>query len=76
MQPMTVLLPALLVWMLAFEVAGSVWKMQVDYLRATSEGEYFLEGLRWIGWLPLAALFLWAREQFLRSGTAGCPRTR
>ena len=49
------LLPALLVWMLAFEVAASVWKVQVDYLLASDEGEYMLEGLRWLGWLPLAA---------------------
>lgn len=66
MKPLVVLLPALLVWMLAFEVAASVWKVQVDYLLATTEGEYLLEGLRWIGWLPLAALFLWVREQFLQ----------
>lgn len=70
MKPLTVLLPALLVWMLAFEVAASVWKMQVDYLRASNEGEYLLEGLRWIGWLPLAALFLWVREQFVQRRAA------
>ena len=35
--------------MLAFEVAGSVWKVQVDYLLARDQGEYFLEGLRWLG---------------------------
>ena len=64
-RPVVVLLPALLVWMLAFEVAGSVWKVQVDYLLARDQGEYFLEGLRWLGWLPLAALFLWVREQLV-----------
>jgi len=63
MKPLVVLLPALLVWMLAFEVAASVWQVEVDYLRASNEGEYLLEGLRWIGWLPFAALFLWVREQ-------------
>ena len=55
MKPLTVLLPALLIWMLGFEIASSVWKVQVDYLLATNEGEYLLEGLRWIGWLPLLA---------------------
>ena len=64
-RPVVVLLPALLVWMLSFEVAGSVWKVQVDYLLARDQGEYFLEGLRWLGWLPLAALFLWVREQLV-----------
>lgn len=65
MKPLVVLLPALLIWMLAFEVAASVWKMQADYLLATTEGEYLLEGARWIGWLPFAALFLWVRERIV-----------
>lgn len=65
MKPLVVLLPAMLVWMLAFEVAASIWKVQVDYLASTTDGEYLLEGLRWIGWLPLAALFLWVREQVI-----------
>ena len=66
MKPLVVLLPALLVWMLAFEVAASVWKVQVDYLLARNQGEYLLEGLRWLGWLPLAAAFLWLREQVVK----------
>jgi YjbE family integral membrane protein len=66
MKPLVVLLPALLVWMLAFEVAASVWKVQADYLLARDQGEYLLEGLRWLGWLPLAALFLWVREQLVQ----------
>jgi len=61
-----VVLPALLLWMLAFEVAGTVWKVQIDYLMASNQGEYFIEGLRWIGWLPFVALFLWVREQFVQ----------
>jgi hypothetical protein len=63
MKPLVVLLPALLVWMLGFEVASSLWPLQVDYLLASDTGEYLLEGLRWLGWLPLAAAFLWLREQ-------------
>ncbi|MBI3199592.1 MAG: TerC family protein [Rhodospirillales bacterium] len=66
MKPLVVLLPALLVWMLAFEVAASVWKVQVDYLLARDHGEYLLESLRWLGWLPPAVLFLWAREQLVQ----------
>lgn len=66
MKPLVVLLPALLVWMLGFEVAATIWKVQMDYLMATTQGEYILDGLRWIGWVPLAALFLWVREQFVR----------
>jgi len=65
MKPLTVLLPAMLIWMLGFEAASSIWKVQVDYLMATTQGEYMLEGLRWIGWLPFAALFLWVRERMV-----------
>ncbi len=63
LRPLATLLPALLVWMLAFEAMGSVWKVQVDYLFATNTGEYLLESLRWLGWLPPAAFFLWMRAQ-------------
>jgi YjbE family integral membrane protein len=66
MKPLVVLMPALLVWMLAFDVAASHWRLQVDYLLAREPGEYLLEGLRWLGWLPLAAAFLWLREQLVR----------
>ena len=66
MKPLVVLLPALLVWMLAFEVAASVWKVQVDYLLARDQGEYLFEAVRWLGWLPLAAAFLWLREQVVK----------
>jgi YjbE family integral membrane protein len=63
LKPLVVLLPALLVWLLGFEVAASVLQLQVDYLTATTGGEYLLEGLRWLGWLPFAATFLWLRER-------------
>lgn len=63
MRPLVVLLPAMLIWMLGFEVAAGVWTLQVDYLLATEPGEYLLEAARWLGWLPLAASFLWLREQ-------------
>jgi YjbE family integral membrane protein len=65
MKPLTLLLPTVLIWMLAFEVAGTVWKVQADYLMATTQGEYLMEGVRWIGWLPLAALLLWVRERLV-----------
>jgi YjbE family integral membrane protein len=65
MKPLTMLLPTVLIWMLAFEVAGTVWKVQADYLMATTQGEYLMEGVRWIGWLPFAALLLWVRERLV-----------
>ena len=65
MKPLVVLAPAMLVWMLAFEVAASHWQLQVDYLLADAFGEYLFEGLRWLGWLPLAVAFLWLREQLV-----------
>ena len=65
MKPLVVILPGVLVWMLAVEVAASVWKLQVDYLLATQTGEYILEAVRWLGWLPLVAAYLLLRERLV-----------
>ncbi len=65
MKPLVALLPALLVWLLAVEVAASVWKFKGDYLLATQTSEYILEAVRWLGWLPFAAAWLWLRERVL-----------
>jgi YjbE family integral membrane protein len=62
-KPLAVLLPGVLVWMLCFEVAASVWKVQVEYLMATETGGYALQAARWLGWLPLAVAYLWVRER-------------
>lgn len=62
-KPLVALLPALLVWLLAVEVAASVWKFRGDYLLATQTGEYILEAVRWLGWLPFAVAWLWLRER-------------
>jgi YjbE family integral membrane protein len=64
-KPLVALLPAMLVWMLAVEVAGSYLKVQIDYLLTSETGGYALEAIRWLGWLPLAALYLWIREQIV-----------
>jgi YjbE family integral membrane protein len=61
-RPLWVLMPGLLVWLLGFEIAGSVWRLQVDYLLASETGEYLLDGARWLGWLPFAAAYLYLRE--------------
>ena len=37
-----------------------------DYLLATQSGEYILEAVRWLGWLPLAAAWLWLRERLMQ----------
>jgi YjbE family integral membrane protein len=67
-KPLVVLLPALLVWLLCFEVAASVWKIQVRYLQAVDTGDYLFQAARWLGWLPLAVAFLWLREQVAARG--------
>ena len=64
-KPLVVILPGVLVWMLGFEIAASVWTLQMDYLRATDTGEYVLEAARWLGWLPLIAAYLWLRERLM-----------
>lgn len=57
-RPLTVLLPGLLLWLLAFEVAEEVWHFEVDYLEASSLRDYAIQALRWFGWLPLALAYL------------------
>jgi YjbE family integral membrane protein len=65
-KPLVTLLPAVLVWLLGVEIAASVWKLKADYLLATQSGEYILEAVRWLGWLPLAAAWLWLRERLVQ----------
>jgi YjbE family integral membrane protein len=70
-KPLVVILPGVLVWMLCFEIGASIWTLQMDYLRATDTGEYVLEAVRWLGWLPLVGTYLWLRERLmLRRGHA------
>ena len=76
MKPIVVLFPALLIWLLAFEIAASVWQVEVDYLLATSSGAQILDLLRWVGWLPLAAGFLWLRERGLGQTAKAAPVSR
>jgi YjbE family integral membrane protein len=62
MQPLVVLLPALLVWLLAFEVA-TPYLERMGGLFATEMGSYLIQAVRWLGWLPLAAVYVWLRER-------------
>ena len=64
-RPLVVLLPGVLVWILAVEVAAAAWQLQLDFLLADDTREYLLEAVRWLGWLPLAAAWLWLRERVL-----------
>ncbi|WP_428667008.1 TerC family protein [Reyranella sp.] len=62
MQPLVVLLPGLLVWLLAFEVAIPYLKGSGGVL-ATDMGSYLIQAVRWLGWLPLAAAYILLRER-------------
>jgi YjbE family integral membrane protein len=62
MQPLVVLLPALLVWLLAFEIVDPHLERMGGFF-AAGIGAYLIDGVRWLGWLPLAAGFIWLREQ-------------
>lgn len=66
-KPLVALLPGMLAWMLAVEVAGSYFQVQIDYLLTSETGGYALEAIRWLGWLPLAVLYLWVRERIALS---------
>ena len=64
-KPLVALLPGMLAWMLAVEMAGSYFQVQIDYLLTSETGGYAFEAIRWLGWLPLAALYLWLRERIV-----------
>lgn len=70
-RQLTVLLPMMLLWLLAFEVAEDLWHIEVNYLQATTLQDYALQALRWFGWLPLAVAYLaWrARTEGKPAGT-------
>ncbi|MCW5734193.1 MAG: TerC family protein [Enhydrobacter sp.] len=62
MQPLVVVLPALLVWLLAFEVAAP-YLQEPGRFFAGEIGSYMVQAVRWLGWLPLAAGYIWLRER-------------
>jgi YjbE family integral membrane protein len=62
-RALTVLLPALLLWLLAFEVAEDIWHFEVDYLEAGDLRDYAVQAVRWFGWLPLALGYLALRNR-------------
>jgi YjbE family integral membrane protein len=64
LRPLAVLVPAMLVWLLAFEVAA-----------ASGINGYLFELARWLGWLPLAGGFLWLGERIAARGRLGCRMT-
>jgi YjbE family integral membrane protein len=55
MRPLVVLLPVLLIWLLGVEIAASALKLSLEDLGL----------VRWLGWLPLAAAWLWLRERWV-----------
>jgi YjbE family integral membrane protein len=71
-RPLVVLLPALLLWLLAFEIAEDVWHLEVDYLEAGNLRDYAIQAVRWLGWLPLALVYLAWRDR-RRLGPAATP---
>jgi YjbE family integral membrane protein len=76
-RPLTVLLPALLLWLLAFEVAEDVWHFEVDYMEANSLRDYAIQALRWFGWLPLALAYLaWRNRQNAGASAAARAQSR
>lgn len=62
-KPLTVVLPCLFIWLLAFEVIEGLTGWQTAYLEAESMKEAGLQFLRWVGWIPLASLGLWISER-------------
>jgi YjbE family integral membrane protein len=65
-RSLTVILPCLLLWLLAFEVLADLAGMKLAYLDALGGREAVLQFVRWVGWIPLASLGLWLSERRAR----------
>lgn len=65
-QPLAVVLPAMLVWLTGLGVIMDAADLARGIDRAPSLAEGALQMVRWIGWMPLAAGYLWLVER--RSG--------
>jgi len=74
LRPLTVILPGLMLWLIGFEVAASVWQMQAEYAQGASLRDYAFQAARWVGWVPLALGFLVLNERAdARRGKAAQP---
>ncbi len=62
-KPLTIVMPCLFIWLLAFEVVENLTGLRMAYLEAFSVPEAGLQFLRWVGWIPLASLGLWISER-------------
>ncbi|MBM3549079.1 MAG: TerC family protein [Alphaproteobacteria bacterium] len=62
-RPLTIVLPCLFLWLLAFEVIGGLTGWPVGYLDATNWPEAAMQFVRWVGWIPLASFALWLSER-------------
>jgi YjbE family integral membrane protein len=65
-RPLTVILPCLLLWLLAFEVVAQHSGLRIAYLDAVEWRDATLQFARWVGWIPLASLGLWLSERRAR----------
>lgn len=72
-RPLVVMLPALLVWLLAFEIVDPHLE-RMGGVFATEMGSYLVDLVRYLGWLPLAMAFGWFREQRVAKIHSPLPR--
>lgn len=70
-RPLTIVLPCLFLWLLAFEVIGTLIGRSVAYLEATAWPEAAMQFLRWVGWIPLASFGLWLSDRRARHRRKG-----
>ena len=62
-RPLVVVLPAMLVWLTGLGVIMDAAGLAREIGRVSSLAEGTLQMIRWIGWLPLAAGYLWLVER-------------
>ncbi len=61
--PLAVILPAMLVWLTGLGVIMDAAGLSLAIDRVPSLAEGALQMIRWIGWMPLAAGYLWLVER-------------
>ena len=62
-QPLAVVLPGMLVWLTGLGVIMDAAGLSLAIDRVPSLAEGALQMIRWIGWMPLAAGYLWLVER-------------
>jgi YjbE family integral membrane protein len=66
LKPLAVIVPGIVGWFLAVQLAASLLGYQGGYLNAQSVGDALVQAVKWVGWVPFALLYLHLRRRQAR----------